>query len=192
MSPAMPARAPASAVQGEPRPAPSPPPAIVGSVLARPAPPPAAAATPAAPRAEPAPRRPDRQVIARIPEAAPPGPSPTRPSAVAETEPSPRPSGHGLVSAPAGSLAAMARSQRTYWVQVGAFRSVDAAQRLTQRLTTWAHTIIVGPLTRALAGRDDALARVLIGPFPQRAQASAALRRLQASGIQGFVAEDLR
>ncbi len=81
-------------------------------------------------------------------------------------------------------------SSRAYWVQVGAFRSVDAAARLTERLRSWALTIATDPLTRGLGAPRDVLARVLVGPFAQRADAAAALRRLRASGVPGVISED--
>jgi phospholipid transport system substrate-binding protein len=85
---------------------------------------------------------------------------------------------------------AMAQVSPTYWVQVGAFRSTDAAVRLVSRLGTWAFTIVTGPLTRALGAPDDSLSRVLVGPYTHRADAAVALKRLQASGVPGFITED--
>jgi phospholipid transport system substrate-binding protein len=65
------------------------------------------------------------------------------------------------------------------WVQVGAFRTVDAAAKLVRRLSR-AVTIATG---------SDRLARVLVGPFADRAAAASTVRALQASGIAAFIAE---
>src|SRR5262249_17758477 len=71
--------------------------------------------------------------------------------------------------------------RREFWVQVGAFRTADAAARLVQRLRDPAVTIAPG---------GDRLApalRLLGGPFAERTAAAAAARSLQASGIAAFV-----
>lgn len=114
--------------------------------------------------------------------------------------PAPRPAGLAPALAPRATVNTLtavtrdvaARAVPTYWVQVGAFRSSDAAARLIGRLKSWALTIVTGPLTRALGTPEDTLARVLVGPFTQRAEAVVALKRLQASGVPGFITEDRR
>lgn len=81
------------------------------------------------------------------------------------------------VAPPAGAGAAETRGD--VWVQVGAFRTVDAAAKLVQRLRR-AVTIVTG---------SDRLARVLVGPFADRAAAASTVRALHASGIAAFIAE---
>ena len=71
---------------------------------------------------------------------------------------------------------------RSFWVQVGAFRDTDAASRLVERLGD--HSVIV-----ATGGRQaEPLARVLVGPFTNRAAAISILRELAAGGYRAFIA----
>jgi phospholipid transport system substrate-binding protein len=85
----------------------------------------------------------------------------------------------GASSAPRADVAA----RRQFWVQAGAFRSADAATRLVQRLRRHAVTIAIS------ADRLAPLARVLVGPFVERAAAVSTVRALQASGIAAFIAD---
>lgn len=78
--------------------------------------------------------------------------------------------------------------KRGYWVQVGAFQSVETAARLADRLRSWAFTIAVGPFARTPG--PTPLTRVLVGPFAERQQATAVLGRLHAKGVSGFVTEN--
>ena len=72
-------------------------------------------------------------------------------------------------------------ARREFWVQVGAFRTADAATRLVQRLRR--HAVMI-----ATSGdRLSPVLRVLVGPFAERTAAAAAARSLQASGIAAFV-----
>jgi phospholipid transport system substrate-binding protein len=73
--------------------------------------------------------------------------------------------------------------RRQFWVQAGAFRSADAATRLVQRLRRHAVTIAIS------ADRLTPLARVLVGPFVERAAAVSTVRALEASGIAAFIAD---
>lgn len=76
-----------------------------------------------------------------------------------------------------------AAPRHEFWVQVGAFRNADAATRLVQRLRRRAVTI-------AMTGdRREPLARVLVGPFAERAAAATTVRELQADGIAAFIAD---
>jgi phospholipid transport system substrate-binding protein len=81
---------------------------------------------------------------------------------------------------------------RAYWVQVGAFRTVEGTARLAARLAAWPYSIVTGPLTRGPDRPADSLARVLVGPFAVPWEATRALERLQAAGVRGFVTEDRR
>jgi len=76
-----------------------------------------------------------------------------------------------------------------YWVQVGAFRTVDAAVQLAERLRRQGVTALHGPLTSTAAHPAELLARVRVGPFPSRAEALAKLRELMARGYEPFIAE---
>jgi ABC-type transporter MlaC component len=84
------------------------------------------------------------------------------------------------------------RATPTYWVQVGAFRTVQRATSMASTLGGWSYSIVTGPLTRARDRSADSLARVLVGPFTRHGDAATALRRLQTRGVKGFVTEDRR
>jgi cell division protein FtsN len=96
------------------------------------------------------------------------------------------------LTARVASAIAVSSPSSKYWVQIGAFQTSEAATRLVGRMKAWALTIVTGPLTRAIGAPRDSLSRVLVGPFAQRTDAVAALKRLQAAGVAGFVAEDRR
>ena len=77
---------------------------------------------------------------------------------------------------------------RSYWVQVAAFKSFEAAMRLASLLRgeksvapgRWAVVMEPGP----------ALARVRVGPFADRAEATSNLRELASRGFKPFIAEE--
>ena len=70
-----------------------------------------------------------------------------------------------------------------FWVQVGAFRTIDAAAQLVRRLRDHAVTIAIG------GDRPAPLTRVLVGPFADRSAAVSAVRALHASGFAAFIPE---
>ncbi len=76
-----------------------------------------------------------------------------------------------------------------YWVQVGAFRTVDAAVQLADRLRRQGVTALHSSLSGAAGQPADALARVRVGPFPNRTEALATLRELMGRGYAPFIAE---
>ena len=86
------------------------------------------------------------------------------------------------------SLAAGISQPRSYWVQVAAFKSFGAAMRLASLLRgeksvapgRWAVVMEPGP----------ALARVRVGPFADRAEATSNLRELASRGFKPFIAEE--
>jgi ABC-type transporter MlaC component/cell division protein FtsN len=82
---------------------------------------------------------------------------------------------------PSARAIVAAAQRREFWVQVGAFRTADAATRLVQRLRHHAVTIATG------GDRIAPVLRVLVGPFAERTAAAAAARSLQAGGIAAFV-----
>lgn len=83
-----------------------------------------------------------------------------------------------------------AASALAYWVQVAAFRNLEAAMRLASLLRAektpvsnqWA--VVMAPGTAGGA----TLARVRVGPFSDRAQAASRLRDLEALGYKPFIA----
>jgi len=76
-----------------------------------------------------------------------------------------------------------------YWVQVGAFKTVDAAVLLADRLRRQGVTALHSSLSSAAGQSPDMLARVRVGPFPNRSEALATLRELMARGYAPFIAE---
>jgi cell division protein FtsN len=72
-----------------------------------------------------------------------------------------------------------------YWIQVGAFRNATVAGRIAARVNG---EIFVVAGHAAGGGHGEPLLRVRVGPFNDRAQASARLRELRAQGYQPFVA----
>ncbi len=72
-----------------------------------------------------------------------------------------------------------------YWVQVGAFRHAETARQLATRLRNDNLPVSVGP-----GSRGDLLSRVRVGPFLNRAEATATLRKLQAKGYRPFIAAE--
>jgi len=84
--------------------------------------------------------------------------------------------------APATMRPPAASSRPVFWVQVGAFRTVDAVTLVVQRLRQYAVTIAVAGDRRA------PLTRVLLGPFAEQAAAASTVRALHARGIAAFIA----
>jgi cell division septation protein DedD len=87
------------------------------------------------------------------------------PSPAAAPVPSPRPS-----------------PRKWFWIQVGAFRDPDGASRLVERLHQYSVMVATG------GRRAEPLARVLVGPFMNRAAAASGLRDLAARGYRAFIA----
>jgi len=133
--------------------------AVAASGAARSAPAPLAAT----PNGSPA-------VVAAVrPQAGPPAPTVAAPGASASpAQPAETPSRVGA---------------RRFWIQVGAFKSPEAATRLATRLGARPIAVTAGPTSRALL-------RVLVGPFPARAEAAVALHDLKALGFRAFIAEE--
>jgi cell division septation protein DedD len=103
--------------------------------------------------------------------------------AVARPDPPGRPASAG--ASPARPAASRVPGHRAYWVQVGAFRNRDEARRLASRLRD-------APVVVVEAGpAGSRLAKVRIGPFPDRPAALAKLRQLQGQGFGAFLAEAL-
>ena len=79
---------------------------------------------------------------------------------------------------------------KLYWVQVGAFSSLEAAKRLASRLQDWKLPARTGALIKPEnQPRAVPLSRVRVGPFADRAQAEAALRELRSRGFTPYIAD---
>jgi len=76
-----------------------------------------------------------------------------------------------------------------YWVQVGAFKTVDAAVRMAERLRRAGITASNSPLMSLPGQTAAALARVRVGPFASRADAQSTLHELVARGYTPFIAQ---
>jgi DedD protein len=100
-------------------------------------------------------------------------PVPSRPAAMSS------PSIPEVIASPA---AAVSPERKWFWIQVGAFRDTDAASRVVERLRK--HSVMVA----TEAGRSNPLARVLVGPFGNRAAAATVLKELAAGGYRAFIA----
>ena len=72
-----------------------------------------------------------------------------------------------------------------YWVQLGAFKTLEGAQILVSSLRPQTAIISTGPGPGA---GSASLNRVRIGPFADHAQAQAKLRELDDRGYPGFIA----
>jgi phospholipid transport system substrate-binding protein len=77
----------------------------------------------------------------------------------------------------------------SYWVQVGAFQTVEAAMELAKRFRTDGASISKSWLTNATGKRVGVWARVRVGPFANRSEAVAKLRDLRARGATAFIPE---
>lgn len=76
----------------------------------------------------------------------------------------------------------MSPARKWFWIQVGAFRDTDAASRLVERLHDRGVMVATG------GGSLAPLARVLVGPFANRAAAASVLKELAARGYRAFIA----
>lgn len=98
--------------------------------------------------------------------------------------------GGPIPTTPPGENVIKPTRPRSYWVQVAAFKSFEAAMRLASLLRgeksvvpdRWAVVMEPGP----------ALARVRVGPFADRAEATSNLRELASRGFKPFIAEESR
>jgi len=159
------------------------------------APPPPIASEPSTARRTVSTAAPTGIVVAELRDAPAAVATDIRPVAITRTTPSLHvdaiPATPAIVKAPIATPspgprsvnAGLSAQHREFWVQVGAFRTADAAARLVRRLRDRAVTIATG------GDRVTPMLRVLVGPFAERAAASAAARSLQASGIAAFVPE---
>lgn len=111
----------------------------------------------------------------------PPQIPPARPAVVVSPPPSPTLRPAEIVTTPPAP-AVVPSVRKWFWIQVGAFRDTDAATRLVERLRKHSVTVATG------GQRSEPLARVLVGPFTNRAAAASTLRELAAGGYRAFIA----
>jgi phospholipid transport system substrate-binding protein len=117
------------------------------------------------------------------------GEEPGAEAAIASPEP---PAAEAMEPAAPAPVRGTARRSRepSYWVQVGAFRSVQSARRLAALVTDQERAIPGGsPVVIEPGSAEIPLSRVRIGPFAARARAAAKLREIEARGFQPFIAE---
>jgi phospholipid transport system substrate-binding protein len=83
---------------------------------------------------------------------------------------------------------APASNGKSYWVQVGAFKSTEAARRLAALLVSPEPSGSSRPaaVTESWAA-DSLLTRVRVGPFADRSAAAAKLREMEARGYKPFI-----
>jgi cell division protein FtsN len=84
---------------------------------------------------------------------------------------------------------APSRPAKSYWVQVGSYRDPQAAADLVAELSQWMPAAVVGPITRGPGPHAELPSRVVLGPFPDRDAAVAAIQRLSVKGIPGRITE---
>jgi phospholipid transport system substrate-binding protein len=80
----------------------------------------------------------------------------------------------------------------SYWVQVGAFKTADAAARVAAELRRAGLTAWNAALTTLPGHSTPALVRVRVGPFTSRADAQAKLHELVTRGYTPFIATDVQ
>ena len=81
------------------------------------------------------------------------------------------------------------RAVDAYWIQLGAFQSVEAAAHLAERFRRDGATISKTWLTNPSGKRVGGWARVRVGPFADRSAALSKLQDLSARGQAGFIAK---
>jgi phospholipid transport system substrate-binding protein len=77
----------------------------------------------------------------------------------------------------------------SYWVQVGAFKTVDAATRVAAELRRAGLTAWNGAFTTPPGQAEPTLVRVRVGPYSSRADAQSKLHELVSRGYTPFIAE---
>ena len=77
----------------------------------------------------------------------------------------------------------------TYWVQVGAFKTVSAATRVAAELRRAGLAAWNGALTTPPGKSEPELIRVRVGPYASRADAQSKLHELVTRGYTPFIAE---
>lgn len=146
------------------------------------------AARAAGPHGAVGPRATTRPVASAEPSSSP---SPPRPVRLASARPpaSAEPSSPPPAARQARPARARAPADRSYWVQVGAFASPEAVERLLTRLREWRLPVQTEVVVTTAAGRTGVpLSRVRVGPFADRGEAERTQRELRARGFSPFIA----
>ena len=78
----------------------------------------------------------------------------------------------------------------SYWIQVGAFRTPDAAGELAARLLEQDLPVAIDSVARTWNHRGLVLSRVRVGPFANRAELVSKLQFLQQGGHRPFVTRE--
>ena len=79
---------------------------------------------------------------------------------------------------------------KAYWIQVGAFRTPEAAGELAARLLEQDLPVAIDSVARTWSHRELVLSRVRVGPFADRAELVPKLQLLQKGGYRPFVARE--
>jgi cell division protein FtsN len=77
----------------------------------------------------------------------------------------------------------------TYWVQVGAFKTMSAATRVAAELRRAGLAAWNGAPTAPPGKSEPELVRVRVGPYTSRADAQSKLHELVTRGYTPFIAE---
>src|SRR2546427_197187 len=157
---------------------------------ATPAPPPAPAPAPAqapAPAEPPAPKPP---AVAPAPTPAPAAQPATTEEKQAERPTTTKPAKQTARRVAKATATPVAPARGAYWVQVGAFKDLESAKRLAARLRDQNYPVeAASPASTPAANPGgDGLHRVRVGPYPDRAAATSALKELEAKGYKPFLA----
>jgi cell division protein FtsN len=78
-------------------------------------------------------------------------------------------------------LASAPVSTHAYWIQVGAFRSVERAKLVMHRLRLLRAEMLLA---------DRSWMRIRLGPFASRSAAVAVRRDLERNGLPAFITQD--
>jgi len=162
----------------------------VSALPVSPAPPPAVRVSSAPVAPLPAPHVPS--IAAAISPPAPPAPSVAAKSSPLEAPvivPSPPLVVASLPAAPVPSASSVVAATSSYWVQVGAFKTADAAARVAAELKRAGLAVWNGALTTRPGEPAPTLVRVRVGPFPSRADAQLKVHELATKGYTPFIAE---
>jgi cell division septation protein DedD len=84
---------------------------------------------------------------------------------------------------------ARAPSAHAYWVQIGAFKSAEAAGRLASTIRRQDGPMSIRRVSVEITSSPGSLTRVRVGPFADRETARGKLLELQRRGYQPFIAD---
>jgi phospholipid transport system substrate-binding protein len=117
------------------------------------------------------------------PVASPPPPVAPPPSLI------PAPAAPPAPAAAPSTLRASVMAATTYWVQVGAFKTMSAATRVAAELRRAGLAAWNGAPTTPPGKSEPELVRVRVGPYTSRADAQSKLHELVTRGYTPFIAE---